>query len=138
MRRVYSAIVAIGVLMAAAVAVSAQNQPAPTPATPENVQSFLGDWTITASSGSYGDTTLAMTLKVTDGKVVGEVSDTNGKHVLADVSKSGASLVASYFFDYQGMSIDAVVTLTPNDKKVDAYLDFANGAAQFVGTATKK
>jgi hypothetical protein len=36
------------------------------------------------------------------------------------------------------MPIDAVITLTPNDKTVDAALDFANGAAQFVGTAAKK
>jgi hypothetical protein len=71
-------------------------------------------------------------------RLVGEAEDTNGKHPLGDMSKSASSLVVYYAFDYQGMPIDAVITLTPNDKTVDAVLDFANGAAQFVGTATKK
>jgi len=57
---------------------------------------------------------------------------------VTDVGKSGTSLGLAYVFDYQGMPINTVVTLTPNDKQVDAMLDFANGAAQFTGTATKK
>jgi hypothetical protein len=116
----------------------AQNAPAPVPATAENAAAFLGEWTV-AATGSYGQTTLDVSLKVTDGKVVGEVaSAATGKQPLADISKSGPSLVFVYSFDYQGMPIRAVVTLTPGDKKVDAYLDFADGAAQFTGTATKK
>jgi hypothetical protein len=118
-------------------AAAAQNQPVSTPATPENITSFLGEWTINAS-GSYGNATLQATLKVADGKVAGEVSDTNGKHAMTDVWRSGTSIGFAYVFDYQGMPINTVVTLTPNDKQVDAMLDFANGAAQFVGTATKK
>ena len=80
---------------------------------------------------------MTVTVKAAEGKVVGEVADPNGKHT-ADVSKSGTSLVLSYVFDYQGNPIDAVITLTPNEKAVAANLDFAGGAAQFTGTATKK
>ena len=78
-------------------------------------------------------------MKAADGKVSGEVSSaTTGKATMTDISKSGASLVFVYVFDYNGMPITAVVTLTPGDKKVDAYVDMAGGAAQFTGTATKK
>jgi hypothetical protein len=118
-------------------AATAQTPPKPTTATPDNSAPFLGEWTISAK-GSYGDLTVTLTLKPAEGKVVGEAVDTNGKHPLLDVSKSGVSLVVSYVFDYQGMPIDAVITLTPGEKTIDASLDFANGAAQCVGTAAKK
>src|SRR5262245_11979149 len=116
---------------------AAQTPPVSTPATPENMASFLGEWTINAS-GSYGNATLQATLKVADGKVAGEVSDANGKHTITEVWRSGTGVGFAYVFDYQGMPINTVVSLTPSDKQVDALLDFANGAAQFVGTATKK
>ena len=134
--KLFSATV-LSVMLVCAVSLAAQGQAKPVAATPENAAAFLGDWIITAK-GSYGDLTVNLTLKAADGKVAGEASDTNGKHAIGDVAKSGNSLVASYVFDYQGMPIDAVITLTPNDKNVDAALDFANGAAQFVGTAAKK
>ena len=130
--------VAVALLLGGAVAARAQNQlTAAVPATPDNAGPFLGEWTIIAT-GSYGNATVTLTLKVVEGKLVGEAEDTNGKHPLGDMSRSASSLVVYYAFDYQGMPIDAVITLTPNDKAVDAVLDFANGAAQFVGTATKK
>lgn len=127
----------IALTLLGAVTVSAQTQPAVAPATPDNAAAFLGDWTVSAN-GSYGPVTMSVTLKAAEGKVVGEVADQNGKHTVTDVSKSGTSLTLSYVFDYQGNPIDAVVTLTPNDKTIDAFLDFAGGAAQFTGTATKK
>jgi hypothetical protein len=135
MRHVSFAIAA-AVLMSAVVAAGAPEQAASTPATPENAAAFLGEWAISAN-GSYGPIAMAVIVKAADGKVVGEVADPNGKHT-ADASKSGTSLVLSYVFDYQGNPIDAVITLTPNEKAVAVNLDFAGGAAQFVGTATKK
>ena len=127
--------IAAAVLVSAVVAASARDQTA-TPATPENAAAFLGEWAISAN-GSYGPIAMAVIVKAADGKVVGEVADPNGKHT-ADASKSGTSLVLSYVFDYQGNPIDAVITLTPNEKAVAVNLDFAGGAAQFTGTATKK
>jgi hypothetical protein len=132
-----SVIVAMAVLTGAILSANERNQPQAVPATPDNAAAFLGDWTINAT-GSYGPLTMAVTLKAAEGKVTGEVADANGKHVVTDVSRSGPSVVFGYVFDYQGMAIDALVTLTPNEKTVNATLDFANGAAQFVGTATKK
>jgi hypothetical protein len=81
---------------------------------------------------------MTVALKAAEGKVVGQVADQNGKHDLMDVTRAGTSLVLSYEFDYQGMPIAAIVTLTPNEKTVDAALDFAGGAATFAGTATRK
>jgi hypothetical protein len=137
MSRVCLTVAAAALSMAAVLSADTQDQPKAVPATPENVASFLGEWTITAN-GSYGEANEALTLKVADGKVTGDISDANGQHALTSISTSGTNLVFTYVFDYQGMTIDAVVTLTPNEKKVDAVLDFASGAAQFVGTATKK
>ena len=125
--------------IAATPSASAQNDSKASPATPQNAAAFVGEWTITAK-GSYGDIAATLMLKAADGKLAGEITDTNGKHQLSDVSKSGDSVVGYYVFDYNGMPIDAVVTLAPNEKekRTDAYFDMANGAAQFVGTAIKK
>jgi hypothetical protein len=138
MKRLFRAIAATATLFILALPPVAEAQGKAIPATPDNIASFLGDWTITARSSSYGEATVTLHLKVTDGKVVGEASDANGKHTLTDVSKYGSSLVATYLFDYQGSTLDAVVTLTAGDKGVDASIEFASGAAQFVGTAVKK
>jgi hypothetical protein len=135
MRFVLSTIVATA-LTGAVLSAGGRIQAASTPATPENTAAFLGEWTVNAT-GSYGPISMTVTLKAAEGKVVGEVADPNGKHE-ADVAKSGTSVVLSYVFDYQGNPIDAVVTLTPKDNLVAVNLDFAGGAAQFVGTAAKK
>jgi hypothetical protein len=127
---------AAAALMSAIVAAGGRDQAAATPATPENTSVFHGEWAVSAN-GSYGPIALTVMVKAAEGKVVGEVADPNGKHT-ADVSKSGTSLVLSYVFDYQGNPIDAVITLTPGENAVAASLDFAGGAAQFTGTATKK
>lgn len=131
-------LLAVSLLFVAASASAQNGAPAPVPATAENAASFLGNWTVEAN-GSYGPVTLEVALKAADGKVSGEVSSTNtGKISITDVSKSGASLVFVFAFDYNGMAITAVVTLTPGDKKIDAYIDMASGAASFSGTATKR
>jgi hypothetical protein len=135
MRCVSSAIVAV-ILMGAVLTAGGRDQTSSTPATPENAAAFLGEWTVSAT-GSYGPITMTVTLKAAEGKVVGEIADPNGKHE-AGVAKSGTSVVLSYVFDYQGNAIDAVVTLTPKDNTVAANVDFAGGAANFIGTATKK
>lgn len=125
-------------LIAIATLASAQTSPPPAPATPENAAAFLGTWTIEAS-GSYGPLALEATLKTAEGKVTGEVtSATTGKLAMTEISKAGTSLSFVYVFDYNGMPITAVVTLTPGDKRTDAYVDMAGGAAQFTGTAVRK
>lgn len=142
MKKLCWALVMIGLIVGASRAAgqtppAGQAPPAPVPATPENVATFLGIWTIEAT-GSYGPVSLEATLKAAAGKVTGDVSSAQGKVTISDVTKAGSSLVFVYSFDYQGMPITAVVTLTPADKKVDAYIDMAGGAASFSGTATKK
>jgi hypothetical protein len=139
MNRLTVIVLAAALWIGAALPAGAQNESKAIAATPQNAAAFVGEWTISAK-GSYGDFAATVVLKVTGGKIEGDITDTNGRHPLGDVSKSGESLIAYYAFDYNGMPIDVVVTLTPNDKdkRTDAYLDFANGAAQFTGTAVKK
>jgi hypothetical protein len=134
--RIAIAAVVLGMLLTGPVAASSRQGAAqPVPATPQNAAAFVGDWTVDA-----GDASLTLSVKVVEGKLVGEVTAQTGTHAVETMSIAGPSLVLGYNFDYQGMAIDSVVTLTPNDKTktIDVLLDFANGAAQFPGTATKK
>jgi len=106
----------------------------PVPATPQNAASFVGDWTITTSGPS-----LRLTVTVIDGAIVGEVTTSTGAYH-ATLKIAGASLLAGYDFEDQGVSSDAVLTLTPNEneKRVDAHVDFANGAPRVTGTAARR
>jgi hypothetical protein len=119
-------------------AIGSAQEPPPAGATPENAATFLGDWTLEAN-GQYGPATFALALKAAEGKVVGEISSAaTPKQSISDVTKAGASLVLRYVLDYQGMPVNVIIRLTPAEGKVAAEFDFADGAAQMVGTATKK
>ena len=110
----------------------------PAAATPESAAAFIGDWTITAE-GANGPATFALSVKNTDGKVGAEISsEMQPLQAISDVTMSGTNLVLKYLFDYQGTPVPVVVTLKPSDEKVGADLDFADGAYQMAGTATKK
>ena len=110
----------------------------PAAATPENAASFIGDWTLSAQ-GDQGPAQFGLSLKVEDGKVVGSVSmGQQGSQPITDITLNGKALVLRYNIDYQGMPIDAVISLTPNGDKVALQVDFAGGAYSMSGTAEKK
>jgi len=142
MTYVRSALAILTVVLAAAVTTSATagvgqadaRMVTPIPATPQNAGSFVGDWTITTTAVPLG-----LTVKVVDGTVVGEVTTQTGTYH-ATLKIAGTRLLAGYDFEDQGVSSDAVLTLTPNDKdkRIDAHVDFANGAPRITGTAIKK
>jgi hypothetical protein len=139
---VVSFILVLGAVLTLTTHVSAQvpvpdKPPAVAAATPESAAAFLGDWTLT-TQGPNGPGTFAVSVKVDAGKVVGEISsDAQPRQSITDISTSGPGLVLRYVFDYQGMPVPVVVTLTPAKEKVDAQLDFADGAYVMAGTATK-
>jgi hypothetical protein len=113
-------------------------QAGPAPATAESAAAFLGDWTL-AAEGPNGPATFALLVKVEEGKVAAEISsDMQPRQAITDVTTSGADLILKYLFDYQGTPVPVVVTLKPAADKVGAQLDFADGAYQMTGTATKK
>lgn len=113
---------------------AARQSAEPVEATPQNAAAFIGEWAVAANEAS-----MTVVLKVVEEKLVTEVVAQTGTHP-AGAWIAGPNLLLSYNFDYDGMAIDAEVTLAPNEpeKRVDAYLSFAAGAAQFTGTATKK
>ena len=133
MRTVLSGLIAGACLCVLSGAVRA-NQVSPTDAAP-----FVGEWTLTLQ-GSMGAATFTMSIAVDKDKVVGEVAgDTLPKQAVSRIALADKSLVVSYAFDYQGMAVDTIVTLTPDkDGKVSAQMDFAGGAYVMTGTATKK
>jgi len=99
---------------------------------------FIGDWTLTMD-GQNGPALFALKLKVDADKVTGEISSEQmAPTAIVDIKKADKSLVLSYTFDYQGMPVGAVITLTPADDKTAATIDFAGGAYVMNGTAAKK
>lgn len=144
-RRLATSLVLALALLSHAGRVSAQTPPAapapaadPTAATPQNAAAFLGDWTLSAQ-GPNGPAAFDLSIKTDAGKVAAEIaSEAQGKQPIATISKTATGLVLKYGFDYQGMAIPAVVTLTPAGDKVGVQIDFADGAYVLEGTATKK
>ena len=117
---------------------AAQTPAAPVAATPENAAAFIGDWTLSAE-GANGPATFALSVKNDAGKVAGEISsEMQAKTPITDVWKGANNLILKYNFDYQGMAVPVVITLTPSGDKIDAQFDFADGAYQMLGSATKK
>jgi hypothetical protein len=137
-----SSILIISAVLTVTTDVSAQvpapdKPPVVAAATPDSAAAFLGDWTLT-TQGPNGPGTFAVSVKVDAGKVVGEISsEVQPRQPITDISTSGPGLVLKYVFDYQGTAVPVVVTLTPAKEKVDAQLDFADGAYVMTGTATK-
>jgi hypothetical protein len=139
---VLSVALTLGVISAGPTRLTAQAAvpaaPAVVPATADNAAAFLGDWTL-SSTGSNGTTTAALLIKVEAGKVTADMtSEATGRIAITDIKKAGLALILSYGFDYQGMAVPVVLTLTPVADKVTADFDYANGAYQASGTAVKK
>ena len=90
--------------------------------------------------GPNGPAAFELTVKVESEKVAGEIAGgTTAAQPIADITKSGQSLLLSYSFNYEGNPVDAVVKLTPTaDGKTGAQIDFAGGAYVMTGSATKK
>lgn len=110
----------------------------PAAATPENAASFIGDWTLSAK-GDQGPAQFGLSIKAEEGKVVGSIAmGQQGSQPITDITLNGKTLVLRYDFDYQGMPIDAVVSLTPDGDKVALQVAFAGGAYSMSGTAEKK
>jgi len=99
---------------------------------------FLGDWTLTVQ-GPNGPASYVLTLKWDKEKLVGELSsEMQPQQVITDISKSDKALVLNYSFDYQGTPVPTVLTLTPTPHTMNVSFDFAGGAYEMGGTATKK
>jgi hypothetical protein len=117
---------------------SAQSTPANVPATAADAAPFLGDWTLTMQ-GPDRAAAFDLTIKVEGDKVVGEISAAEmAKEFVPEAWMAEKTLRMRYSFNYQGNPIDAVISLTPAADKVDAQIDFANGAYLMTGTAAKK
>lgn len=125
-------------VVAAPAVVAAQTAPAPVPATAAEAAPFLGDWTLTMQ-GPDRSASFDLTVKVEGEKVVGEISAAEmAKEFVPEAWMAEKTLRMKYSFNYQGNPIDGVISLTPAADKVDAQIDFANGAYLMTGTAAKK
>jgi hypothetical protein len=100
---------------------------------------FLGDWTL-AMQGPNGPASFTLAITADKDKVAAEIaSDVVAKQPITNISLVDKRLVLSYSFQYEGNSVDAVVSLTPDKdgKTTAAQIDFAGGAYVMSGTATK-
>jgi hypothetical protein len=67
------------------------------------------------------------------------VCGTHGSQPITDISTKEKNVVLSYSFPYEGMIVDAIVTLMPQaDGKTGAQIAFASGAYVMTGTAVKQ
>ncbi len=100
---------------------------------------FLGEWTL-ALQGPNGPASFTLTISAVGDNVTAEISsETLEKQPISTIALRGKSLDLGYSFLYEGNSVDAVVTLTPDaDGKTAAQIDFAGGAYVMNGTATKQ
>jgi hypothetical protein len=125
------------------VAAPAQAGPGPVAAagqaTAADAAPFVGDWTLNLQ-GPNGPAVFDLTVKVEADKVLGEIkSEQMAPTPITDITKTDKGLVLKYSFDYQGNQVSAVATLAPAaDGKVNAQIDFADGAYVVTGAAVKK
>jgi hypothetical protein len=106
--------------------------------TPAQAAPFVGEWKLTLQ-GDLGPGTFDVSIKVQNQKVLGQISGENqALQPITEISTTEKNLVLSYSFSYEGMTVDAVVTLMPQaDGKTSAQIAFASGAYVMTGTATK-
>jgi hypothetical protein len=100
---------------------------------------FLGEWTL-AMQGPNGPASFTLAITAEKEKVSAEIaSDALAKQPITNISLVDKRLVLGYSFLYEGNSVDAVVSLTPDKdgKTTAAQIDFAGGAYVMSGTATK-
>jgi hypothetical protein len=99
---------------------------------------FIGDWTL-ALQGPNGPATFALSISVDKQQVKAEIaSDAVAKQPIGTIYLTEKTLVLGYSFLYEGNSVNAVVSLTPEkDGKTSAQIDFAGGAYVMNGSATK-
>jgi hypothetical protein len=143
-RMVMRPILAI-IAVCSAAAVMAAQSPAPAAPTPKLVdltaadaQPLLGDWTI-AGDSPQGPVTFTLSLKTEADKPVGTISsDMIPATPISAMAKYGQDVLLRYSFDYQGMPVSAVLTLTPGGDTMKAVFDFADGAFTMPATATRK
>lgn len=107
--------------------------------TPADAAPYLGDWTL-ALEGANGPGTFNLSLKVEADKVVGEIGSAQMPTTkFTTIAKAARGLSLGFSFPYEGLTVDALVSLLPPaDGKADASIDFAGGAYTMSGTATKK
>lgn len=100
---------------------------------------FIGEWTLDLQ-GPNGPGVFTLIVKVEKEKVLGEITGaTTEPQAITDITRTGESLVLRYTFNYEGNAVDAAVRLTPAPEvKMNAQIDFADGAYVMTGTATKK
>lgn len=99
---------------------------------------YLGAWTLGLDT-PQGSMAMNLTLKDAAGKVNGSLtSDISPDPVaITDIKKDGDKLILTYNLDFQGQSIPAIITLTPQGDKWTANFDFAGGQFNVDGTAIK-
>jgi hypothetical protein len=101
---------------------------------------FLGEWVL-ALEGANGPGKFNLSLRVEDDAVTGDIgSEQLATQKFTSISKNaGKGLSLAFAFPYEGMTVDAIVSLVPGTEgKMDAGIDFAGGAYTMSGTATKK
>lgn len=88
---------------------------------------MMGTW-VTDLTTPDGVVPVRMAIREQDGDVVVVLGNQTGEAPpITDVRRSGDSLVASYEMDYQGMMIDARITMQLEGEELNTDWSFADG-----------
>jgi len=138
-RTAVARLAAAAILIVSVLGFAARSVQASAEVTAAQAAPFLGDWSI-ALQGQQGPANFDLVVETDKDKVVARISGTQTpQQAIPSITLAEKTLVLRYAFDYQGMSIETVLSLTPAaDGKVSAEMDFAGGAYVATGTATKK
>jgi hypothetical protein len=101
---------------------------------------FLGDWVL-ALEGANGPGKFNLSLRVENDAVTGDIGgEQMATQKFTSITKNaGKGLSLAFSFPYEGMTVDALVSLVPGaEGKMDAGIDFAGGAYTMSGTAARK
>jgi hypothetical protein len=101
---------------------------------------FLGEWVL-ALEGANGPGKFNLSLRVENDAVTGDIGgEQMATQKFTSITKNaGKGLSLAFSFPYEGMTVDALVSLVPGTEgTMDAGIDFAGGAYTMSGTAAKK
>lgn len=107
-------------------------------ATVEWAQPMLGSWVATLATPD-GNVPLMISVRDLDGDVVVVLGNEDAESdPIRDVWRSGDALVAAYEMDYQGMPINAEVSLELDGEELDTDWSFADGMYETSARATRR
>jgi hypothetical protein len=100
-------------------------------------EQFVGSWDVRLETPD-GEVPMVLTVTQEGGTVGVQLGTGQGTQPVNSVRRTGESLVASYGMNYQGMPINAVITMTRNGEALATKWSFADGAYETTAAGARR